>query len=219
MFTGLVEGIGQVLEKRVARGGMVLSLGADFALTDPAEGESIAVNGICLTARDISGCRFLADVSPETISRTGLSDLAVGSRVNLERALRLSDRLGGHMVSGHIDTVGVVKERRPVGDFTLFSFSLEQKLVRYVIEKGSIAINGVSLTVNSCDNNSFSVSVIPHTLSITTLGLLRAGEQVNIEVDIIGKYVEKLLAGTTGGDGDGKKSRINSAFLAEHGFF
>ncbi len=217
MFTGLVQGIGEVLEKRSGRGGMVLTLEADFDLTDPDEGESIAVNGICLTARDISGRRFLTDVSPETIFRTGLSDLSVGSRVNLERALRLSDRLGGHLVSGHVDTVAVVKERRPAGDFTLFSFSLEQKLLRYVIEKGSIAINGVSLTVNSCDHDSFSVSIIPHTLNVTTLGLLQAGDQVSIEVDIIGKYVEKLLAGTNGHDG--RKSRINPAFLAKHGFF
>jgi riboflavin synthase len=216
VFTGLVQGIGQVLEKRSGRGGVVLSLEADFDLTDPCEGESIAVNGICLTARDISGRRFLADVSPETISCTGLSDLSVGSRVNLERAMRLCDRLGGHMVSGHVDTVGAVKDRRPAGDFTLFSFSLEQKLVRYVIEKGSIAINGVSLTVNSCDNDSFSVSVIPHTLNATTLGLLQAGDSVNIEVDVIGKYVEKLLGGKVA---DGRKGKINSSFLAEHGFF
>ena len=195
---------------------MVFCLEAGFELTDPEEGESIAVNGVCLTARDIVGNRFLVDVSPESLSRTGLSGLEVGSRVNLERALRLSDRLGGHLVSGHVDAAGRVEERRPAGDFTLFTFSLDPKLTRYVIEKGSITINGVSLTVNSCEGNRFSVSIIPHTLAVTTLGGLKAGDRVNIEVDIIGKYVEKLLSeqsvSTT------QESRINPAFLAEHGF-
>lgn len=195
---------------------MVFSLGADFDLSEPEEGESIAVNGVCLTARDIKGNRFLVDVSPESLSRTGLGGLQTGSRVNLERALRLSDRLGGHMVSGHVDALGKVEDRRSHGDFTLFFFSLDRSLMKYVIEKGSIAINGVSLTVNSVDGEKFSVSIIPHTLSVTTLGELQPGDTVNIEVDIIGKYVEKLLMDKTVGSGSG--SRINAAFLAENGF-
>lgn len=216
MFTGIVQGFGTVAEKRNAGGGMVFALEADFALTDPEEGESIAVNGTCLTARNITGKRFLADVSPESLSRTVLGTLAVGSRVNLERALRLSDRLGGHIVSGHVDGMGIVEERRNAGGFTLFTFALDPGLTKYVIEKGSITINGVSLTVNSCDHSRFSVSIIPHTLSVTTLGELKQGDKVNIEVDIIGKYVEKLLAGGNAPQGGG--SNISTAFLAAHGF-
>ena len=216
MFTGIIQGRGRVQRVQASGGGMVFLLEPDFDLTDPEEGESIAVNGVCLTARDIKGNTFLVDVSPETLSRTGLGDLKSGSLVNLERALRLSDRLGGHMVSGHVDTQGRVEDRRSEGDFTLFTFSLSRSLVKYVIEKGSVAINGVSLTVNSCEGDRFTVSIIPHTLTVTTLGGLKPGDRVNIEVDIIGKYVEKLLSDKS--EKAGNDSNINSAFLAEHGF-
>jgi riboflavin synthase len=216
MFTGIIQGKGKVQRAQASGGGMVFLLETDFDLTDPEDGESIAVNGVCLTARDIKGNSFLVDVSPETLSRTGLAKLQSGSQVNLERALRLSDRLGGHMVSGHVDTQGRVEDRRNEGDFTLFTFSLSPSLVKYVIEKGSVAINGVSLTVNSCEGDRFTVSIIPHTLAVTTLGELKPGDRVNIEVDIIGKYVEKLLSDKAGHPGS--DSKINSAFLAEHGF-
>lgn len=194
---------------------MIFGLDADFALSDPEEGESIAVNGACLTARNIKGSRFYVDVSPESLARTTLGRLQTGHKVNLERALRLCDRLGGHLVSGHVDAQGQVEQRQATGDFTLFTFSLDPGLTKYVIEKGSITINGVSLTVNGCERDRFSVSIIPHTLAVTTLGGLREGDRVNIEVDMIGKYVEKLLAEKPGG---GMQSRINPAFLAEHGF-
>lgn len=217
MFTGIIQGLGTLFEKRPAGGGMIFGLEADFALTDPEEGESIAVNGACLTARNITGRRFYVDVSPESLARTILGRLQTGHRVNLERALRLSDRLGGHLVSGHVDAQGQVEQRSNAGDFTLFTFSLDPGLTRYVIEKGSIAINGVSLTVNSCERDRFSVSIIPHTLAVTTLGALKQGDWVNIEVDMIGKYVEKLL--TEKSVGGGMQSRINPAFLAEHGFW
>lgn len=216
MFTGIIQGLGTLVEKRPAGGGMIFGLEADFQLTDPEEGESIAVNGACLTARNIKGRRFLVDVSPESLTRTGLGRLQTGSRVNLERALRLSDRLGGHLVSGHVDAQGQVQQRRSTGEFTLFTFSLDAGLTKYVIEKGSITIDGVSLTVNTCERSQFSVSIIPHTLAVTTLGDLRQGDHVNLEVDMIGKYVEKLLAEkATHGEA---QSRINPAFLAQHGF-
>lgn len=217
MFTGIIQGRGRVIRRQASGGGQVFCLEADFALDDPREGESIAVNGVCLTARDIDGRRFLVDISPETLSRTGLGALQAGSLVNLERALRLSDRLGGHLVSGHVDAQGRVEERTAAGDFTLFAFSLPRSLVKYVIEKGSVAINGVSLTVNICEGERFTVSIIPHTLAVTTLGELKPGDRVNIEVDIIGKYVEKMMTEKSS-DGAGKGSKINSAFLAEHGF-
>ncbi|WP_306549081.1 riboflavin synthase [Desulfobulbus sp.] len=216
MFTGIIQGLGTLVEKRPAGGGMIFGLDADFALTDPQEGESIAVNGACLTARNIKGARFYVDVSPESLTRTGLGQLQTGHRVNLERALRLSDRLGGHLVSGHVDAQGRVEQRRATGDFTLFTFSLDPALTKYVVEKGSITINGVSLTVNACERGRFSVSIIPHTLSVTTLGGLKEGDRVNLEVDMIGKYVEKLLAEQS--SGTAAENRINPAFLAQHGF-
>ena len=217
MFTGIILGKGTIFEKRPAGGGMLFGIAADFDLPEPEEGESIAVNGVCLTAREIKGRRFLVDVSPESLSRTNLGNLTTGSVVNLERALRLSDRLGGHMVSGHVDAASEVLERKPLGDFVLFTFAVPQGFGRYIIEKGSIAIDGISLTVNHVDDKTFAVSIIPHTLMVTTLGAIKAGDRVNIEVDLIGKYVEKLLAAKEG-EGAGHGSRINPAFLAEHGF-
>lgn len=217
MFTGIILGKGKILEKRPAGGGMLFAVQADFDLPDPEEGESIACNGVCLTAKEISGRRFVVDVSPESLSRTNLGKLSTGSVVNLERALRVSDRLGGHIVSGHVDATSQVLERKPLGDFVLFTFQVPAGCGKYIIEKGSIAIDGISLTVNSVDEKTFSVSIIPHTLQVTTLGLLKQGDSVNIEVDLIGKYVEKLLS-VKSSDGVDGQSGINPAFLAEHGF-
>lgn len=217
MFTGIIQGRGRIVERRPSGGGLLFGIESDFELTDPAEGESIAVNGVCLTAREIRGRRFLVDVSPESVSRTNLGQVAVGSLVNLERALRLADRLGGHLVSGHVDAVAEVLERKPLGDFVLFTFAVPPGLGRYIIEKGSISVDGISLTVNRCDPRTFAVSIIPHTLSVTTLGGLSGGSTVNIEVDLIGKYVEKLLAVKPEG-GAGAGSTLNPAFLAAHGF-
>jgi riboflavin synthase len=220
MFTGIIQGMGRLLGKRVIGGGIAFDLEAGFALDDPQEGESIAINGVCLTAYNISGRRFSADVSPETLSRTRLGGLSSGDLVNMERALRLSDRLGGHLVSGHVDCVAVVNSRKPLGDYTIFTFSLPQAQSRYIVEKGSIAVDGISLTVNSCAAGQFSVSIIPHTVKMTTLGSLKVGQRVNIEVDIIGKYVEKLLGAQIQPSAiDESGPGIDAAFLAEHGFF
>ncbi len=215
MFTGIIQGRGRLVEKRPGGGGMVFILETDFDLTDPEEGESIACNGVCLTAKNIATRRFEADVSPESLARTNLGDKAVGSTLNLERALRLSDRLGGHMVSGHVDGVSKVVARITEGDFTIFTFSIPDGHGKYIIEKGSITIDGISLTVNHCDATTFGVSIIPHTLVVTSLGALNSGSEVNIEVDLIGKYVEKLLLSK---DETGSSGGINPAFLAENGF-
>lgn len=219
MFTGIIQGTGKLLAKRTAGGGLVFDLEAGFAIDDPAEGESIACSGVCLTAYNISGRRFSADVSPETLTRTKLGQLSVGADLNMERALRLSDRLGGHLVSGHVDCLASLKKRESVGDFTILTFSLPQSQSRYIIEKGSITIDGVSLTVNSCSPGGFSVSIIPHTLKSTTLGLLKSGHEVNIEVDIIGKYIENLLlAGGRLPKPEETKQAITQGFLPENGF-
>ncbi|MDF1613638.1 riboflavin synthase [Desulfurivibrio dismutans] len=220
MFTGIILGKGKIIAKRPAGGGMIFELETDFPLPDPVEGESIAVNGVCLTARDIRGQRFLADVSPESLARTNLGRLGVGNLVNLERALRLSDRLGGHMVSGHVDAVTKVLARRPLGNFTLFDFAVPPGLGKYIIGKGSVALDGISLTVNQVDDERFSISIIPHTLEITTLGALAVGDGVNLEVDMIGKYVEKLLSPNDppGSPLDAGSSGLDQAFLAKHGF-
>ncbi len=217
MFTGIILGKGKIVSKQPSGGGMTFTIEADFDLTDPEEGESIATNGVCLTAKNISGRRFSVDVSPESLSRTNLGALAGGQMVNLERALRLSDRLGGHMVSGHVDAISRILERRPEGDFVVFSFEVPAGLSKYIIEKGSIAVDGISLTVNSCDDKSFSVAIIPHTLDVTILGSRKKGDTVNLEVDLIGKYVEKLLSAKTP-EGEKQGTGINTAFLADNGF-
>lgn len=219
MFTGIIEGTGKLLEKRTAGGGQTFRIEAGFDLPDPNEGESIAINGVCLTAYAFTSRSFLADISPESLSRTTLGELAIGSIVNMERALRLSDRLGGHIVSGHVDCVAHVLEKRPADEFTLFTFALPERLGRYVIEKGSVTIDGISLTVNGCSGGRFSVSIIPHTLQVTTLGLLRKGSRVNVEVDIIGKYVEKLLSTGSIASRSSVDEGINHGFLAKHGFY
>ena len=218
MFTGIIQGMGKLAGKRTVGGGMALDIQAGFDIADPEEGESIAVSGVCLTAYNIRGGRFSADVSPETLSRTKLGLLGSGDQVNLERALRLSDRLGGHLVSGHVDCLATLSGRKELGDYTVLQFSLPAAQARYLIEKGSVAIDGISLTVNGCQERSFDVSIIPHTLKATTLYQLKVGGRVNIEVDIIGKYVEKLLAPGSGRRGSSGGEDIGLGFLAKHGF-
>ncbi|MGB9497185.1 MAG: riboflavin synthase [Dissulfuribacterales bacterium] len=216
MFTGIIQGLGTLKDVRRADRGLVFTIHPDFSIKDPRKGESIAVNGVCLTASTISQDVFSAEVSPETLSRTTLSGLMAGSRINLERALRLSDRLGGHLVSGHVDGTGEIIEKENLGRFTLFTIAVSETLDRYIIEKGSIAVDGISLTVNSCGKGRFSVGIIPHTSRLTTMGFRKKGDKINIEVDLIGKYIEKLLL--AGHIKPEKQTDIDTEFLAQHGF-
>ena len=191
MFTGLVTAVGSIAAVEPAAGGLRLRVAAaDLDLSDGQVGESIAVNGVCLTALAISEANFDADVSRETLRCT--AGFEPGARVNLERALRLADRLGGHLMSGHVDGVGTVVSVQVAGDNKVFVFEAPLEVARYIAIKGSIAINGVSLTVNDVKDMRFSVNIIPHTLAATNLGALAAGARVNLEADTVARYVERL---------------------------
>ena len=193
MFTGIVEELGQV---RVAPTGdpARLAVTADATRADATIGASIAVNGVCLTVVDLDDVGFAFDVAPETLTRSTLGDLRVGDAVNLERPVRLTDRLGGHLVQGHVDGVGTVTARTPDGDgSTRLTVRAPDTLLRHVVEKGSVAVDGVSLTVTDVDDTSFGVALIPHTLAVTTLGARPPGAAVNLETDLVAKYVHRLL--------------------------
>jgi riboflavin synthase len=194
MFTGIVEEMGEVVAVDHDPESARLTVRAPGVTADAVPGASIAVNGVCLTVVDLADGIFTADVMRETLRRSSLAALSVGSPVNLERAVRASDRLGGHIVQGHVDGMGTVVDRR-VGDrWESVRISLPDELSQYVVEKGSIAIDGVSLTVSAVADGWFEVSLIPTTLALTTLGRRPVGEQVNVEVDVIAKYVERLMS-------------------------
>lgn len=192
MFTGIIEEIGIIKMVHQGAKSASLSVSANRILQDVKIGDSISVNGICLTVISFKGSVFTVDVMPETLRRTNLNDLSAGSKVNLERALKLSDRLGGHMVSGHIDGIGKVIRRREEDNAIWFSIGTDISLLRYIVVKGSVALDGISLTVASVNSRTFEVSVIPHTRQVTTILERKAGDHVNIECDIVAKYVEKL---------------------------
>lgn len=215
MFTGIIEELGVIQSVRRGAHSSVLTIGAALVLSDLQIGDSVAVNGVCLTATSKdSGC-FTADVMHETLNRSTLGTLVSGSPVNLERAMPASGRFGGHIVSGHIDGVGVITAVRRDDNALWYTVQAAPELLRYVVEKGSIAIDGISLTVASVEAAQFSVSLIPHTAAVTILGKKRPGDKVNLETDIIGKYVEKLFQRreeSPAGTG------ITLDFLAENGF-
>ncbi len=213
MFTGLIEGVGRVVSIQKKGPDAVLVIEAPFEMTGTRLGDSIAVSGACLTVTRLEGNVFAADVSAETLGKTNLGRLKPGDKVNLERALKLGERLGGHLVSGHIDARAELIAREEVGGSIRLRYRLAPELLRYVIPKGSISVDGVSLTVNTVGRDYFEVNIIPHTAAKTTLGLNKPGELVNIETDLIGKYVERLL-GPLAPDGEG----ISRELLAEHGF-
>lgn len=217
MFTGIIEGLGTIVGIRSSGQGRQLAIVADFSLRDSKIGDSIAVNGACLTATNINGDRFEVDVSPETLSTTVLGQIRIDERVNLERALRLSDRIDGHLVSGHVDGTGKIVSKTPKGNATIVNIEVDPALTRYMIKKGSVAVDGTSLTINQCGNNSFSVSIIPHTAKLTTITLKKIGSPVNIETDMIGKYVERFVQLTDKADTPAGGA-IDKAFLAKTGF-
>jgi len=200
MFTGLVSAVSRVVSLRSGTAGAVLAVERPPAYGDVAVGESIAVSGVCLTVvpPTAHGKALFFDVSPETLARSALGGLAAGAGVNLERALAAGDRLGGHIVAGHVDGTSEVLAVETSGDSWTFRFSLPAPLARYTVEKGSIAVDGISLTVAALSESSFDVAVIPHTFTSTTLGAKRPGDRVNLEVDVLGKYVERLLAARLG---------------------
>ena len=198
MFTGIVEELGRVDRIDLAEESARLTLRGPLVTSDAVHGASIAVNGVCLTVveHDVAQGWFTVDVMAETLSRTGLGDLAAGAPVNLERAMAASARFGGHIVQGHVDGTATVLERVPGDRWEVVTFTLPGDLARYVVEKGSITVDGVSLTVSAVTDDTFSVSLIPTTLALTTLGARAVGDTVNLEVDVLAKYVERLLPTT-----------------------
>ena len=218
MFTGIIQAVGRIAA--------IESSGADMRLrvhTSKLDmkgvvlGDSIAVSGVCLTVVDLPGDGFWADVSRETLQRTVLGDLGKGAAVNLELALAANARLGGHLVSGHVDGVGVVRERRDDGRSVYFRIQAPDELARYIAQKGSICADGVSLTVNSVDAALFDLNIVPHTLKATTLDAWGQGRRVNLEVDLIARYLERLLLGDAAARPGGKED-ISAQFLVEHGY-
>ena len=193
MFTGIVEEMGVVtgLEKSLA--GATLRILAQTVLDDVSRGASLAVNGVCLTVVTVTGQEIALDVSPETLSVTTMGSLVPGAPVNLERAMKVGDRLGGHLVSGHVDGVGSVLQRRQEGDTLVLVVEAPPEILRYCVPKGSVTVDGISMTINGLQDRAFTLTVIPHTAKVTTLGVKQPGDQLNLEPDLIGKYVERLL--------------------------
>jgi riboflavin synthase len=193
MFTGLIEDVGTIESLRFNKKSAVLNVKTRLSLRSMELGASIAINGACLTLVKKAKSSFTVDVSPETLKRTSLAVLGAGSLVNLERPLRLQDRLGGHWVTGHVDGVGRVESIATRGEFTFFTFGVAPQLGTLLVSKGSVAVDGISLTVNECGRRRFSVAIIPFTLQHTNLRVRRVGDKVNVEADLIGKYVQKFL--------------------------
>ena len=215
MFTGIVEELGTVKSLSVRGDSAKLSVTAQKVLTDVRLGDSIAVNGVCLTVTSFSARQFIVDVMPETFRKSNLFRLQAGDSVNLERAMALGGRLGGHLVSGHVDGVAIIVEKRSEGNAVVFRFTAPPEILRYIIPKGSVAIDGISLTVAAVGLETFSISVIPHTAVMTTLGTKNEGDPVNLENDLIGKYVERLLHVQRD---HREKEDISMEFLKANGF-
>lgn len=215
MFTGIVEEIGTIRSIRRGAHSSALTIGADVVLGDLKVGDSVAVNGVCLTATALLDGAFTADVMHETLDRSSLGALSPGSHVNLERAMAADSRFGGHIVSGHIDGTGTILSLRRDDNAVWYTVSASLSLLRYIVEKGSITIDGISLTVARVETDRFSISAIPHTVAVTILSEKQPGDTVNLETDIIGKYVEKLLRPQEAAQ---PQSKLTWEFPAENGF-
>ena len=220
MFTGIIESFGTIKRIESKGEGKVLHIGCDLDLSGSKIGDSIAVNGACLTAVSLDKNSFKVDMAPETVQRTTFKHLRPGSRVNIERALKLSDRIDGHLVSGHIDGTGTISSIKRNSNAVIIKVDVPSNLSADMIEKGSVAIEGISLTINTCSEKDFEVSIIPHTADITTIGLKKVGDEVNIETDMIGKYVKKILMGSASiNDALPKRQKdISMELLARNGF-
>ena len=217
MFTGIVEEIGEIVDVKKGSQSAQLTIRGDVVTNNSKIGDSIAVNGVCLTATTISKNIFTTDVMAETMRRSSLGSLSKGSKVNLERAMAADGRFGGHIVSGHIDGTGTVKSLKKEDNAVWVTIEVDRKLIKYIIEKGSVAIDGISLTVAVVTDTTFSVSIIPHTAKETILLTKKENDIVNIENDIIGKYVDKLL-NFNDINVEPNNSKINMDFLAKNGF-
>ena len=193
MFTGIVEEMGAVMSLDKTLAGTRMTVLASTVMSDLKIGDSVSVDGICLTIVSRGEREFSVEVSPETLSVTALGQLIPGAPVNLERAMKLNERIGGHLVAGHVDGVGTIRSRHQEGNAILFTIEAPPEILRYCIVKGSITVDGISLTINEVTNHGFSVAIIPHTAKVTTLGLKQVNDPVNLESDLIGKYVERLL--------------------------
>ncbi|MDU4750988.1 riboflavin synthase [Clostridium butyricum] len=217
MFTGIVEEIGSLKELSIGSGLGNIEIECNKVLEETKIGDSIAVNGVCLTVNKINSNSFVADIMGETLDRTNLGRLKDGNKVNLERALKVSDRFGGHIVSGHVDGKGQILSIDNKEDGTWFTISADKEILKYIILKGSITIDGISLTVAYVDNEVFKVSIIPHTLKNTILAQKIQGSYVNLENDIMGKYIEKFMIFSKT-ESENEKSKITLDFLRENGF-
>ncbi len=212
MFTGIIEDTGTVKAVKRLIGSGRIYIKTPFDLDHDKPGDSISVNGVCLTVTTIEGNIFSSDVSEETFKRTNMGDLKTGSGVNLERAVKVGDRLGGHIVTGHIDGAGTIEKKEISGKSICFKIGVERDIIQLIVEKGSVAVDGVSLTVNEVETDFFSVNIIPHTSSKTTIASKKPGDRVNIETDILGKYIQKLAHPSD------KEKNVNLSFLNKCGF-